>query len=207
MLPEQVKKPASIFIYGGSTATGISGIQFAKLSGLKVITTASPANAQYLKSLGADFVFDYRSPDLIDDVRKAASGEIDFVWDCRPSDESAALCAKVLSTNGNAKYNTLLPFTAPLVKELNSEVEVSETLMYSAFGEPWFYKEEYPPTPADYEFAKKIGKIARSLLAEGKLKAPNIILNRGGQGFEGVLHGMEELRRNRVSAGKLVYTL
>ncbi|KAL4861987.1 hypothetical protein BDV12DRAFT_203465 [Aspergillus spectabilis] len=58
-----------ILIYGGSTATGIFGIQFAKLSGLKVIATASPHNFVYLKSLGADVVFDYRSPTVAADIR------------------------------------------------------------------------------------------------------------------------------------------
>ncbi|RYP90925.1 hypothetical protein DL770_002930 [Monosporascus sp. CRB-9-2] len=41
-----------ILIHGGSTATGIFGIQFVKLSGLRVITTCSPRNSDYLRSLG-----------------------------------------------------------------------------------------------------------------------------------------------------------
>lgn len=36
------------------------GIQFAKLSGYRVIATCSPHNADYLKSLGADTTIDYR---------------------------------------------------------------------------------------------------------------------------------------------------
>ncbi|KAF5023719.1 hypothetical protein F66182_4223 [Fusarium sp. NRRL 66182] len=48
-----------IFIYGGSTAIDISSVQFAKLSGVTVITTSSASDASYLKSLGADHVLDY----------------------------------------------------------------------------------------------------------------------------------------------------
>ncbi|RYP23378.1 hypothetical protein DL767_008832 [Monosporascus sp. MG133] len=41
-----------ILSHGGSTATGIFGIQFVKLPGLRVITTCSPHNSDYLRSLG-----------------------------------------------------------------------------------------------------------------------------------------------------------
>lgn len=43
----------SVLIYGGSTATGGLAIQYAKLSGLTVVTTCSPRNFDYVKSLGA----------------------------------------------------------------------------------------------------------------------------------------------------------
>ena len=48
-----------VLIYGGSTATGALGIQLLKLSGYTVITTCSPKNFDYVKSLGADAVFNY----------------------------------------------------------------------------------------------------------------------------------------------------
>lgn len=42
-----------ILIYGGSTATGGLAMQYAKLSGLKVVATCSAHNFDYVKSLGA----------------------------------------------------------------------------------------------------------------------------------------------------------
>lgn len=50
-----------ILIYGGSSATGTLAIQFAKLSGYKVVTTCSPRNFALARSLGADVVLDYAS--------------------------------------------------------------------------------------------------------------------------------------------------
>jgi NADPH:quinone reductase-like Zn-dependent oxidoreductase len=47
----------TILIYGGSTATGSLAIQYAKLSGLTVVTTCSPKNFDYVKSLGAGVFF------------------------------------------------------------------------------------------------------------------------------------------------------
>jgi len=48
-----------ILIYGGSSATGTLAIQFAKLSGYKVVTTCSPKNFELVQALGADVVLDY----------------------------------------------------------------------------------------------------------------------------------------------------
>lgn len=80
--------------------------------------------------------------------------------------------------------------------------------MYTILGEE-FSKggTDYPPVPAEFEFAKKFGEVARQLLEEGKLKVPQTFVNRGGDGLEGVLKGLDELRQNKVSGGKLVYTL
>ncbi|KAJ5706638.1 chaperonin 10-like protein [Penicillium malachiteum] len=46
--------PEPLLIYGGSTATGTLAIQYAKLSGYKVLTTCSPHNFELVKNLGAD---------------------------------------------------------------------------------------------------------------------------------------------------------
>jgi NADPH:quinone reductase-like Zn-dependent oxidoreductase len=50
-----------ILIYGGSSATGTLAIQFAKLSGYKVVTTCSRRNFDLVRGLGADVVLDYVS--------------------------------------------------------------------------------------------------------------------------------------------------
>lgn len=51
-----------VLVYGGSSATGSLAIQFAKLSGYKVITTCSKRNFDMVKKRGADVVLDYVSP-------------------------------------------------------------------------------------------------------------------------------------------------
>jgi len=49
-------------VYSGSTGVGHYAIQLAHLSGYKVVATASPKNHRTLESLGADVVFDVRTP-------------------------------------------------------------------------------------------------------------------------------------------------
>ncbi|KAM0347361.1 hypothetical protein ACHAPU_004881 [Fusarium lateritium] len=207
-LPEEPpEEHYTIFIYGGSTAMGISAIQFAKLSGATVITTSSPSNAEYLKSLGADHVLDYKSNTLVDDVLRIADGPVQYAFDSFPSDASAAISASVLDRSGNAKYVSLIPGFEKLVKKLNPSVDTQSILAFSAFGEPWMYENEYYKTvPGDFEFQKKFVLIAERLFAEGKVKAPRVFLNRGGSGFEGILYGLNEVRNWNVSGGKLVYT-
>ncbi|KAF5679430.1 ToxD-like protein [Fusarium heterosporum] len=207
-LPEAPsQQPYAIFIHGGSTAMGISAIQFAKLSGATVITTSSPSNTEYLKSLGADHVLDYKSPTLVDDVLRIAGSPVQYALDNFPSDESAAISASALSRSDNAKYVSLIPGFETLVKKLNPSVDAQSILAFSAFGEPWMYESKYYDTvPEDFEFQKKFVLIAERLFAEEKLKAPRVFLNRGGSGFEGILYGLNEVRNKNVSGGKLVYT-
>jgi NADPH:quinone reductase-like Zn-dependent oxidoreductase len=186
---------------------GISAIQFGKLSGVTIITTSSPSNANYLKSLGADHVLDYKSTSLVDDVLRIANGPVHHVFDTYPSDASTATSAAVLSQSGNAKYVALVPGFEKEVKKLNPSVDAQSILAYSAFGNPWMYENEYfDAVPGDYEFQKKFILMAERLFAEGNVKAPRVFLNRGGSGLEGILRGLEEMRDGRVSGGKLVYT-
>ncbi|KAF4448354.1 hypothetical protein F53441_8229 [Fusarium austroafricanum] len=205
-LPTEGKKSDQfILIYGGSTATGIYGIQFAKLSGLRVLATASTHNFDYLKSLGAEEVFDYKSPNVAEEIRKYTNNSLKFAWDC--TGLGAAICAGAMSTDGG-KYATIMPVDKKELLEVNPKVDGPHiTLMYSIFGERFFKGQETPAKPDEFEFAKKFWEISRQLLEEGKLKAPQTFVNRGGSGFEGIMKGLDELRANKVSGGKLVYTL
>ncbi|RAK98076.1 zinc-binding alcohol dehydrogenase family protein [Aspergillus ibericus CBS 121593] len=69
---EKKKKTGqTILIWGGVSSVGATAIQLASCSGLQVITTASTANHDFVKSLGADAVFDYKSPTVVDAIAKA----------------------------------------------------------------------------------------------------------------------------------------
>lgn len=63
-------EPFPVLIYGGSSAMGTLAVQYAMLSGCKVVTTASPGNFELARAMGADEVFDYVShhPHCIQDV-------------------------------------------------------------------------------------------------------------------------------------------
>ncbi|KAK3306440.1 chaperonin 10-like protein [Chaetomium strumarium] len=201
--------PPEILIYGGSTATGLLGIQFAKLSGYRVATTCSPSNFDYVKSLGADGVFDYRSPTVVDDIR-AWSNDADaltLAWDCVATDDAPRICAAALSKTREGHYRSLLNLADEVTKAVNEKVDSGFTLAYTMFGEPLDKGSPMPAIPEDFEHGVKFWELARELLAAGKIKPARADVNRGGNGLDGVLVGLKELKDGKVSGAKLVYTI
>ncbi|TGO25126.1 hypothetical protein BPAE_0087g00330 [Botrytis paeoniae] len=90
----------SILIYGGSSATGTLAVQFAKFSGLQVITTSSPRHFELLKSLGADHVLDYHDSNCGAEIRSLTQNKLHHVFDTIATQSSAQICANALSTSG-----------------------------------------------------------------------------------------------------------
>jgi len=72
-LPSVPPKPTGdiILIWGGSSSVGASAIQLAIGSGVKVISTASKHNLDFVKSLGAEKVFDYKEDGVVDSIVEA----------------------------------------------------------------------------------------------------------------------------------------
>ncbi|CZR49864.1 uncharacterized protein FPRO_16071 [Fusarium proliferatum ET1] len=195
---EPAKEPFRVFIYGGSTAMGISAIQFAKLAGATVITTSSPGNADYVKSLGADHVLDYKSKTLVDDILKITGGPLLHVFDTHPNPASLTTSALILQETPSAIYISLNPGPEHEVKRLNPHVTAESILAYSATGNLWMYENEfYEAVPADFAFQRRFVKVAEKLLEEGLVKPPRVFLNRGGSGLEGALKGLADMREGK----------
>lgn len=57
----ELEKGQSVLIHGAAGGVGTFAVQFARWKGAYVIGTASAGNAQFLKSIGADEVIDYRN--------------------------------------------------------------------------------------------------------------------------------------------------
>lgn len=62
------KNGKSFLVWGGSSAVGSNAIQLVTAAGYDVITTCSKKNFDYVKSLGAVQVFDYRDSDVTEKV-------------------------------------------------------------------------------------------------------------------------------------------
>ena len=145
---EEEKEP--ILIYGGSTASGSLAIQFAKLSGRKVITTCSPANFEMVRSRGAYAVYDYREPDVGKRIRGETDGKIREVFDCVSLPDSAKICADAIGSDGG-KYVNLLGIDCP-----RAGVESIFFLGYSLSGEEYIFEEDAYPTDTEaFEFGRK----------------------------------------------------
>lgn len=197
-----------VLIYGGSTATGSLAIQFAKLSGCKVLTTCSPHNFEYVKSLGADVVFDYKSPTCVEDIKKSTDNNLAYVLDCISERGAPEICLRAMSDAINGRYASIGPVMAEKVTAINPNVDHTFVMGQRAFGHDIVMGgRTLPADPASLHFAKIFWDLTRQLLEEGKIKVHNFSINEGGKGLDGVLNGLKLLKERRVSAKKLVYTL
>jgi NADPH:quinone reductase-like Zn-dependent oxidoreductase len=73
-----VQSGQTVLIHGGSGGVGMFAIPFAKIRGAKVFATASTANQDFLKQLGADVSIDYKAQKF-EDVAKDVDVVIDAV--------------------------------------------------------------------------------------------------------------------------------
>jgi NADPH:quinone reductase-like Zn-dependent oxidoreductase len=90
----KLKEGERILIQGGAGGVAGFAIQLAKFIGAEVITTASAHNHDYVKSLGADRVIDYRKEDFARAVK-----DCDVVFDTVGGDVRAG-CYQVLKPGG-----------------------------------------------------------------------------------------------------------
>ena len=90
----------TVLVQGGAGAVGNAAIQLARWSGATVVTTVSgPAKAQLAAAAGADHVIDYRTQDVVEQVRRIAAGGADVIVEVAPA-QNAALDAQVLAIGG-----------------------------------------------------------------------------------------------------------
>ncbi|EGZ28350.1 hypothetical protein PHYSODRAFT_322019 [Phytophthora sojae] len=75
----KLQKGETVLILGGSSAVGMYAVQFAHAIGAYVITTASAEKAEFVKSLGADQVIDYRTEKWLDVVKPHS---VDAFYNC-----------------------------------------------------------------------------------------------------------------------------
>ncbi len=94
----KLKKGETILIQGGAGGVAAFGIQLAKHLGAHVITTASAANHDYVRTLGADEIIDYNAVDFTKVVKNC-----DAVFDTVGGDVAQRSFA-VLKPGGRAAF-------------------------------------------------------------------------------------------------------
>lgn len=105
----QLKKGETILIHGGAGGVGAMAVQLARRIGARIIATARGANANYVRSLGAETVIDYTTDDI------AAIGPVcDVVFDTVGGKDQPKLCS-VIKPGGRLAWISRGPkdFKAP----------------------------------------------------------------------------------------------
>ncbi|MBM7705036.1 zinc-binding dehydrogenase [Metabacillus iocasae] len=108
----------TILVHGGAGGVGGFAVQLAKLAGKTVISTASSHNHDYVKSLGADYVVDYKTEDVAAKVMEWTNGRgVDAVLDTVSRDNATqsldfiAYRGHIAHIAGAPDYTKIKPFT------------------------------------------------------------------------------------------------
>ncbi|KAL7658336.1 hypothetical protein ACMYSQ_004467 [Aspergillus niger] len=188
----------SILIYGGATSTGSLAIQFAKLSGLRVVTTCSEVNRAWMHELGADIVLDYHDPHVGDQIREVTDDTLELAFDTVSTNQSAAICAAALSSSGGC-YNALLNVRCP-----RGDVDTHVSMAYDMIGEPYLMGgKEVQAQLENLSYGTQWVNAVEILLQTRQIASPRFQVKPGG--LAGVTSGLDWLRRGKVRASKLVY--
>ncbi|KAI9684578.1 MAG: hypothetical protein M1822_005666 [Bathelium mastoideum] len=199
---ESSKEKTPILIYGGSTATGTLAIQYAKLSGLTVITTASAKNFDLVKSRGADEIFDYHDPDCAQKIRECTNNSLRYVLDTISTEQSYKICAAALPTDSAEELN--LVALLPLDGWPREDVNVKVIIGYTTFGEAFSkFGVDFPPMKEHFDFGKMFWQLNANLLTDGKIQRHPVTMRSGG--LYGIPAGIAEVATGAVSGLKLVY--
>jgi len=189
-----------LFVYGGSSSVGQYAIQLAKLSGYKVVSTASSRNHELVKNFGADLVFDYNDPDVAKNIGEATGNSIHIVYDTISEDYTYPLILGSIAEGKPAKISVLHKPTPEFV-EKRKDVQWFETFIYTAYGPTVNTKnnEEERAVLSKFLWEKLPG------LVKGGLK-PNVIKKFDG-GLDNVEAALDYLVQGKASGEKIVYSL
>ncbi|MDQ0966168.1 NADPH2:quinone reductase [Flavobacterium sp. W4I14] len=130
-ISEQKDKGKSILIIGGAGGVGSIAIQLAKkISGLKVITTASRRETkEWCLAMGADLVVDHKN--LVEEIRAAGYEEVDFILDFVDLNAYWDAIVELIKPQGHIVSITGSATPIALNKLKNKSVTFSWELMYT----------------------------------------------------------------------------
>jgi NADPH2:quinone reductase len=90
----------TVLVQGGAGGVGNAAIQLARWSDARIVTTVSgPEKAQLAAAAGADEIVNYRTQDVVAEVRKLAPHGVDAIVEVSPA-RNAEVDAQVLGLHG-----------------------------------------------------------------------------------------------------------
>ncbi len=196
-------KQEALLIWGASSSVGTMGVQSARLlqkdwnsSFAAVYATAEPANKRYVNSLGADRVFDYNDPRVVDAIVSAARDDGLVIRRCFLATGQLKPCQDVLQAFlrdniGEKKKAKIV--SAPIVPPDADVVDGVETIFIQPSMEEGERMEQ---------FRYWMGTWLKENLAQGTIRPspePRVV----GKGLGAINAGLDMLLQG-VSCMKLV---
>lgn len=194
-------KQTSVLIWGGSSSVGLYAIQLARLHKFNVVTVCSPKHHNYVKDLGAHHVFDYKSDDVVDNVKEVAP-RLQYIFDTIGDKTSSATASHALGEAGGTLC-TVRPGMAN-TEGVSSQTKVTDVLVWTAFLKDHQYKDfKWPGNKADHELAAELFKKLPNWLEDGTIKPNKRRVLRPLD--EKLPEGFQEYRDGKISGYKIVY--
>jgi NADPH:quinone reductase-like Zn-dependent oxidoreductase len=209
-----------VVVWGGSTSVGMNAVQLATAAGYDVVSTASAANAETVKGLGATHVYDYRDPEVVDKLVAVIAGrtvagavaiglgstEACICLLARTGGSRLALLSTPVSLAEVADVSTgrrLVPNALPTFARLGLATARSLLAARQAKVVARFV---WGSSLRDDDLGERLwGEIVPRGLADGSLRAvPEALV--AGEGL-GAIQGAVDRQRAGVSARKLVVRL
>lgn len=165
------------------------------------MTTCSPRNFELVHGLGADHVFDYRSPRAVSMISEVTNHTLGYALDTVATEDTARFCCEVLGKDGG-RYSSVLP-----ISQLpRSDVVNLSCMAFTAIGEAFeIAGQSVPARPDDLVFAANYTKMIEELWSSKKLRVHPFDARSGG--LSGVFEGLQEMREGKISGQKLVYAV
>ena len=185
----KVKPGEWVLVHPASGGVGTAGLQLAKLLGARAIATAgNAAKVNRLRELGAEYVFDHSSSDVVAEVRRIVGEDGVAVALDGGGKVTLPHCLESIANNGRIVsygYTTGLEATIPLVKLIGRNVKL--------YGIALWYNNDY------HSCIETLRELVIPAVAQGKLQ-PAIDDVVGLEGVAGALLRMEK----RGIMGKIV---
>ncbi|KAI1416425.1 putative alcohol dehydrogenase, partial [Hypoxylon sp. FL1857] len=194
----------TVLVYGGSTSTGTMMLQLLKQCGFPTITTCSPHNFKFVKSYGADKVYDYKSANCAQQIRADTKNTLEYAIDCFAEDSSMKFCYAALGRAGG-HYTALNPYNDALATRKVIEPDWILATRIAGDGSHWPAPYACEPEPRLKELAGPLFARIQNLLDANKIKPHAVRVEEGG--LAGLLNGVGMIRRGEISGTKLVYAV
>ncbi len=178
----------TLLVLGGAGGVGSFAVQLGRIAGARVAATCSPRNDEWIRALGAEVAFDYRTPDLQERALAFTGGRgFDAIVDT-VGPESATAALDLLAFQGGLACVAGLPDLRRL-----RPFDRAPSMHEIALGGAHLSGDRR----AQEDLARMGGELA-ALAATGRLQTPAEVLP-----FEQLADGLERLEQRHVR-GKLV---
>ncbi|KAF5131218.1 Trans-enoyl reductase ccsC [Metarhizium anisopliae] len=208
-LPGTPEEPSSksefVFVHGGNTANGTMAIQLLKLSGFRVLASCSPHNFKLVEDFGAEKAFDYTSPTAAEDIRAYTANSLEYVMDIIADAKSLKLCYAAMGRAGGRYVG--FEFVPDELAALRKTIKASWVLGIRLTGGEIVLDKGYgyPANAELRDWGRRLFRRVESWVREGKIRPHPSVVHE--YGLDGIIDGVERLRRREVSGCKLVYVI